>query len=119
MKKNQTCGESREVDIDEALTMDSRSCVYKQTEITREESGNNAMADAKLASKKKIFDMDVEQQRFNDQMQKDKDLRRANFDRDKIRLSEKSRQGHDAIDKMTKEETKRHIERMQIYKSMK
>ena len=116
-KKKQIRRESAEVDVDQVLTKDSRSSEYEQTKISGDES--NFMTDEKVASKRRIYDMDVDHQRFKNQMQKDKDSRKANYDRDKIRLSEISKQGHDALDKLTEEETKRHIERMQLYKSMK
>lgn len=115
-KKNDISRESTEVDVDQILTKDSRTGVFKKTKISEEESETKFMTDAIIASKKRIFDLDVDHQRFKDQMQMDKDSMKANFERDKIRLSKTSKRGHDALDKLTKEETKRHNERMQMYK---
>ena len=69
------------------------------------------------ASDKRIHDMDLQNQRLKGQLQKDKGTRRADFDRDKERLSEFYKIGHDAIDRLSNEETKRHNERMQMYSS--
>ena len=69
------------------------------------------------ASYKRIHDMDLQHKLLKGQLQKDKGTRRADFDRDKERLSELSKIGHDAIDRLSNEETKRHNERMQMYRS--
>ena len=69
------------------------------------------------ASDKRIHDMDLQHKQLKGQLQKDKGTRRADFDRDKDRLSDLSKIGHDAIDRLSNEETKRHNERMQMYSS--
>ena len=84
------------------------------TEGDRDLTISNAITEA---SDKRIHDMDLQHKWLKDQMQKDKGTRRADFDRDKERLSELSKIGHDAIDRLSNEETKRHNERMQMYSS--
>ena len=69
------------------------------------------------ASDKRIHEIDIQHKWLKDQLQKDKGTRRADFDRDKDRLSDLSKIGHDAIDRLSNEETKRHNERMQMYSS--
>ena len=84
------------------------------TEEDRDLTISNAITEA---SYKRIHDMDLQHKWLKDQMQKDKGTRRADFERDKERLSELSKIGHDAIDRLSNEETKRHNERMQMYRS--
>ena len=84
------------------------------TEEDRDLTISNAITEA---SYKRIHDMDLQHKRLKGQLQKDKDTRRADFDRDRERLSELSKIGHDAIDRLSNEETKRHNERMQMYSS--
>ena len=84
------------------------------TEGDRDLTISNAITEA---SYKRIHDMDLQNQRLKGQLQKDKGTRRADFDRDKERLSELYKIGHDAIDRLSNEETKRHNERMQMYSS--
>ena len=84
------------------------------TEGDRDLTISNAITEA---SDKRIHDMDLQHKRLKGQLQKDKGTRRADFERDKDRLSELSKIGHDAIDRLSNEETKRHNERMQMYRS--
>ena len=84
------------------------------TEGDRDLTISNAITEA---SDKRIHEIDIQHKWLKDQLQKDKGTRRADFDRDKDRLSDLSKIGHDAIDRLSNEETKRHNERMQMYSS--
>ena len=108
--------ESAEEDVDEALTNNKRSEVDGQTE---DESLSRAIADAKKGSENRIKDMDLEHKQFKEKLQKEKDMRKVDFVKAKENLHELSKRGHEAIDKLSKEETERYNEKMKMYKSMK